>query len=177
MAVELVNLRDAASLLGWSAASRWRDGSAPEASDGGFERDVAALYAALDEPARRELDAIGRAWSLPDVLAASTRVAAAAPELAAVDGPDDASSLAAARRIGLTARELEIATRLADRRTDQEIADELFISVRTVTTHVSAVLRKLDVRSRRDVATRAGELGLLTDSIADRGARRARGPT
>jgi predicted ATPase/DNA-binding CsgD family transcriptional regulator len=53
----------------------------------------------------------------------------------------------------LTAREAEIAALLLERRTDQEIADALVLSRRTVTTHVSAILRKLGVPSRRDVAT------------------------
>ena len=55
-------------------------------------------------------------------------------------------------QLGLTAREAEVATLLARRHTDQEIAASLFISTRTAGAHVSAVLRKLGVRSRRDVA-------------------------
>jgi DNA-binding CsgD family transcriptional regulator len=68
----------------------------------------------------------------------------------------------ASKRIGLTARELEIVGHLVQRHTDQEIAKQLFISTRTVTTHVSAVLRKLGVSSRREVAARAHDLGLST---------------
>lgn len=56
------------------------------------------------------------------------------------------------RAFGLTPRESQVARLLAVRRTDPEIAAELSISVRTVATHVSAVLRKLSVKSRREVA-------------------------
>ena len=56
------------------------------------------------------------------------------------------------QRYGLTPREAEIAGLLLERRTDQEIADALVVSRRTVTTHVSAVLRKLGITTRRDVA-------------------------
>ncbi|MGZ8618693.1 MAG: LuxR C-terminal-related transcriptional regulator, partial [Actinomycetota bacterium] len=40
--------------------------------------------------------------------------------------------------LGLTAREAEIADLLLDRRTDREIAHSLYLSRRTVTTHVSS---------------------------------------
>ena len=46
-------------------------------------------------------------------------------------------------------------------RTNREIAQELFLSPRTVDMHVRNLLRKLDCRSRVEAARRAGELGLL----------------
>lgn len=48
----------------------------------------------------------------------------------------------------LTAREREIVTRLARRRSNAEIADELGIAVGTVKTHVHHILEKLDVENR-----------------------------
>ncbi|WJY26651.1 MULTISPECIES: response regulator transcription factor [Sporosarcina] len=48
----------------------------------------------------------------------------------------------------LTERELETLLLLAKGRSNQEIADELFISLKTVKTHVSNVLSKLDVQDR-----------------------------
>ncbi|MEJ7838097.1 MAG: LuxR C-terminal-related transcriptional regulator, partial [Thermomicrobiales bacterium] len=61
-------------------------------------------------------------------------------------------------RFGLTARELEIAELLVNRRSDREIADQLFISPRTANAHITRVLKKLDVHSRRDVARMLGEV-------------------
>ena len=58
---------------------------------------------------------------------------------------------ASARRAGLSAREAEVAELLVQRYSDAEIAAMHFISVRTVTTHVSAILRKLGITSRREV--------------------------
>ncbi|WP_339252293.1 response regulator transcription factor [Sporosarcina sp. FSL W8-0480] len=48
----------------------------------------------------------------------------------------------------LTERELEILLLLAKGKTNQEIADELFIALKTVKTHVSNLLSKLEVQDR-----------------------------
>jgi DNA-binding NarL/FixJ family response regulator len=52
----------------------------------------------------------------------------------------------------LTARELEVLGMLAEFYTDQEIATKLVVSVRTVESHVSHILEKLDARDRREAA-------------------------
>lgn len=61
----------------------------------------------------------------------------------------------------LTDRELEVLTLIAEGLTNQEIADQLFISVNTVKTHAKNLYTKLDVRNRAQAALRASELGLL----------------
>ncbi|HAQ07879.1 MAG TPA: DNA-binding response regulator [Bacillus bacterium] len=48
----------------------------------------------------------------------------------------------------LTDREMEILKLLAEGKTNQEIADELFIALKTVKTHVSNILSKLQVQDR-----------------------------
>jgi DNA-binding NarL/FixJ family response regulator len=50
---------------------------------------------------------------------------------------------------------------LAQGMTNEEIARRLVVSVRTVDHHVTAVLAKLGVASRRDVLRRAAELDLM----------------
>jgi DNA-binding NarL/FixJ family response regulator len=49
---------------------------------------------------------------------------------------------------GLTPRELEVLRLMADGLTNQEIADTLFLSRRTVTSHATAILGKLGLTSR-----------------------------
>lgn len=48
----------------------------------------------------------------------------------------------------LTGREMEILLLMAEGKTNQEIADELFIALKTVKTHVSNILSKLGVQDR-----------------------------
>jgi DNA-binding NarL/FixJ family response regulator len=52
----------------------------------------------------------------------------------------------------LTARELEVARLIVDRRTNAQIAAALFLSQKTVETHVRNLFHKLDVSSRVEVA-------------------------
>jgi DNA-binding CsgD family transcriptional regulator len=52
----------------------------------------------------------------------------------------------------LSGRELEVARLVVDRRTNREIAAELFLSVKTVESHLRNIFRKLDASSRVDVA-------------------------
>ena len=52
----------------------------------------------------------------------------------------------------LTPREVEVLTLIARGYTYREAAGELFVSVRTIETHVSAVLRKLQLSNRRELA-------------------------
>jgi NarL family two-component system response regulator LiaR len=48
----------------------------------------------------------------------------------------------------LTAREMEILLLMAEGKSNQEIADALFIAIKTVKTHVSNILSKLQVQDR-----------------------------
>ncbi|MFF9061072.1 ATP-binding protein [Streptomyces sp. NPDC014882] len=58
----------------------------------------------------------------------------------------------------ISAREGEVLALLGEHLSNAEISARLFISVRTVESHVSALLRKLEVPDRRALARRAAEL-------------------
>jgi DNA-binding CsgD family transcriptional regulator/tetratricopeptide (TPR) repeat protein len=60
----------------------------------------------------------------------------------------------------LTARELEVLELVAQGLGNAEIAKRLFLSEKTVAHHVSAILRKLDVRTRAQASAQAVRLGL-----------------
>lgn len=61
----------------------------------------------------------------------------------------------------LTERELAVLEYLPGRIRNQRIAEELYISVNTLKTHLRAIYRKLDVADRDEAVSRATELGLL----------------
>jgi len=61
----------------------------------------------------------------------------------------------------LSERELDVVRLLAEGRTNQEIADALYVSVNTVKTHLSSIYGKLGVNARRQAIAQARTLGLL----------------
>ena len=62
---------------------------------------------------------------------------------------------------GLTQREVEVLRLVAAGKSNPEIAEELFISPRTVTTHVSNILNKINAANRVEAATYASRQGLV----------------
>lgn len=62
--------------------------------------------------------------------------------------------------LGLTPREIEVLGLLCQRLTDREIADQLYISRRTSSSHVLSILDKLGVSNRREAAAFAVSHGL-----------------
>jgi len=66
----------------------------------------------------------------------------------------------AVERLGLTAREVEVLQLVASGRTNRQIGEELYVSEKTASVHVSNILRKLGVSSRVDAAAVAQRLGV-----------------
>ncbi|MFQ6028621.1 MAG: LuxR C-terminal-related transcriptional regulator [Dehalococcoidia bacterium] len=62
---------------------------------------------------------------------------------------------------GLTQREVEVIRLIASGMTDREIADELYISIRTVGYHVGNILNKTACSNRAEAATYASQNRLL----------------
>ena len=74
-----------------------------------------------------------------------------------------------ARRAGVTAREADVLRLVGDGLPNAEIAQRLYVSVRTVEAHVSSLLTKLHARNRAQLATvaaRALRLGLVVPRMS-----------
>jgi len=140
--------------------------AAAEAWQGrGMPRHQAYLLMLIDP--RQHPDALAQAIALFDhmgAVACAEHARRRARKLASVGikgiktGPRAA---ARANRFGLTPRELQIATQLARGHSNQEIAQTLSRSERTVEHHVATVLVKLGARKRGDVAGLLAEAGML----------------
>ena len=63
----------------------------------------------------------------------------------------------------LSRREKEVLTLLAERLSNKEIGERLFIATTTVKRHAQTIYEKLNVKGCRDAATKAIGLGLLSD--------------
>ena len=79
------------------------------------------------------------------------------PDPAHVDvrGGSDPPTIDHGRGTEVTAREAEVLSLLGRHLTNVQIAETLCISVRTVESHVSALLRKFQLRDRRSLARQA----------------------
>jgi len=63
--------------------------------------------------------------------------------------------------MGITERELEVLELIADGYSNKQIADQLYISIHTVKSHVSSLLSKMHVDRRTQVVKKAKSLRLI----------------
>lgn len=73
----------------------------------------------------------------------------------------DALASDIATHVQMTYRELEVLRLIAGGASNKQVADELYISVPTVATHVRNILRKTSTRNRTEAVTYARSCGLL----------------
>ena len=123
-----------------AAAENWRARGCP------YEA-ARTLADAGDEAALPELETLG---ARPAADALRRQLGIRGPRAATRENP-----------AGLTRRELDVLVLLAQGLRNSEIATRLFLSTRTVDHHVSAILRKLQARSRAEASAVAVRLGLV----------------
>ena len=134
-----------------AAAERWRDLGAP------YERALARAESSDDATAvgaLADLETMG-AWAAAD----RCRELLRRRGLSRV--PARRRTTTVTNPAGLTTRQLDVARLVARGLTNAELAQQLYISTRTADHHVSAVLAKLGLETRRDVVRQATDLGLV----------------
>jgi predicted ATPase/DNA-binding CsgD family transcriptional regulator len=127
--------------------------SHPDLPEGWFERQEPLREArrALGPDRARAAEERGRAMSLATAAEYALMLTAAdRPPPAAAPGLD-----------GLSPRERELITLVAQGRTDTQIAAQLFISVRTVSSHLDRIRDKTGCRRRADLTRLALSAGLV----------------
>jgi len=64
-------------------------------------------------------------------------------------------------RLGISQREMEVLLLVAAGATNQQIADQLFVSLNTIKTHTSRLFEKLDVQRRTQAIEKAKRLHII----------------
>ncbi len=67
----------------------------------------------------------------------------------------------AIEKLGISRRELEVLKLISAGFSNQEIADELFVSLNTIKTHASNLFSKLEVKSRTQAVEKAQRLNII----------------
>ena len=183
-AYELARKRRAPWAIGELATVRWRAGVLEDVPDDAAEphrlqisgdwQGAAELWSRLDCPyesalaladsddkaaLRRALDELRRLGARPAAYMVARRLREHGVR-GVPRGPRPSTQASAA---GLTIRETEVLGLVAQGLRNTEIAERLHLSTRTVDHHVSAVLRKLDARTRGEAVAEAARLDLLQD--------------
>jgi DNA-binding CsgD family transcriptional regulator len=132
------------------AADLWAELGCP------YEYALALADADDDETLRRSLEELQRLGARP----AAAIVARRLRQRGAHGLPRGPRPGTQQNPANLTARELEILALVAQGLRNTDIAEQLFLSERTVAHHVSAILRKLEVRTRGEAGAAAVRLGI-----------------
>jgi DNA-binding CsgD family transcriptional regulator len=115
-----------------------------------YERGVVAARSALGDAGFVVAEAAGQRLPLEQALTEASTL------LSSVAKPSPvADSLTGARAPGLTSRELDVLRLIIAGQSNPQIAETLFISPRTATTHVTNILAKLGVTNRTEAVARA----------------------
>ena len=166
---ELTRLDGAADPAAWqAAAAAWQHLGRPYPAAYAQWRSADALLASgagagpAAEPLRAAHAAAARLGAAPlrtqlEALARRARISLTPAE------PEPAP--APARPHGLTDREADVLRLLAVGHTNREIGQQLFISPKTASVHVTSILRKLAVRDRVQAAAIAIRLGLADPAM------------
>ena len=138
--------------------------SHPDLPEGWLERQEPLREArrALGPAQARAAEERGQAMSLATAAEYALMLTAAGPQLPAADGAAaDGAAVTVPGLDRLSPRERELVTLVAQGRTDAQIAAQLYISVRTVSSHLDRIRDKTGCRRRADLTRLALSAGLV----------------
>jgi predicted ATPase/DNA-binding CsgD family transcriptional regulator len=135
-----------------AAAAAWRRRGCP------YEASRALAEGDDEESVRAALEEFERLGAAPAAKLARERLRSLGASVPRGPRPSTRANPAS-----LTAREVEVLRLVASGLRNADVAERLVLSRRTVDHHVSAILRKLEARTRGEAAAAAGRLGLLED--------------
>lgn len=130
--------------------------------DDPYEQALGLAESSDPDDALQALETLDRLGAAP----AAAMVRRRLKELGVARIPRGAQTRTRQNPYGLTERQLEVLVLLADGLTNPQIAAELVLSTRTVDRHVSAILARLDARTRQEAAAAARSLGLSRERSA-----------
>jgi DNA-binding CsgD family transcriptional regulator len=119
-----------------------------------IDRVLREAKRALGDERYEEIWTVGSRYSIEELIAET--IAAGTPESSGSQQRTSPHPL-------LTRREQEVLNLVVAGMTDQQIADELYVSYRTVTTHVTNILNKLGASSRTEAAAIAVREGMASE--------------
>ncbi len=148
-----------ATLLGSAEAIREQfESPVPPPRRDRYDRTLLSIRDHLEASALDRAWARGRAMSRQEAInyaLGNEDVPAAPAEATNAGGPSDAA--------GLTSREVDVLRLIARGHTDKEVADVLYVSPRTVSTHLTSIYAKLDVSTRTAAAAWAIRHGIAAE--------------
>jgi predicted ATPase/DNA-binding CsgD family transcriptional regulator len=159
----------AARLFAWANAMREKiSDRRPPVEQITVDRDLAVMHAKLDDAAFAKFSAEGCVMTEEDVITLALEPVEEIPEIKLLPAMESTSpaflpsqrEAAKQKYGGLTSREREVAAQIAQGKSNQAIAAELFVGLKTVEAHVTRILSKLGFTSRAQIAGWAVAKGL-----------------
>jgi DNA-binding NarL/FixJ family response regulator len=137
----------------------------PPVEQNAVERDLAIIHSKLNDAEFAKFSEEGRAMTVEQAIAFALEPVEEMKLPAATESviPATLPSQREAEKQkygGLTAREREVAAQIAQGKSNQAIAVDLFLSLKTVEAHITRILSKLGFTSRAQIAGWAVAKGL-----------------
>lgn len=157
-----LKLPDASDLLALNAVRKHHDGVTCVVLSA--DENPSTVIAAIDAGAAgfipKTTQARGMLHALRTVLAGGVYLPANVASQSLEKSPNSGSGLREPD-LGLSSRQMEVLRMLVEGKSNKQISNSLMLSESTVKTHIEAIYRRLDVKSRTQAVVSAARLGLM----------------